>query len=170
MRLRICLLLTIATVLGFGMPCHAACDSQTLSAAQKAAVADGVRAFLVTVAHNVTQEGPSAWRKHFLDDPAFFMAVNGRLVFSDSQSTTQGIQDAARMIKHIELTWGNDLRIDPLTPNLAVVATSFSEIQTSAEGKHITETGFFTGIAEYRSGRWQFRDAHWSDNPPPKAQ
>jgi hypothetical protein len=170
MRLRIFILSIIATLLGFGMPCHAVSDLQTLSSAQKAAIADGVRTFMVTVAHDVTQEGPSAWRKHFLDDPAFFMAVNGRLVFSDSQSTTQGIQDAARMIKNIELTWGNDLRIDPLTPKLAVVATSFSEIQTSAEGKRMTETGFFTGIAEYRSGRWQFRDAHWSDSPPPKAQ
>jgi hypothetical protein len=27
--------------------------------------------------------------------------------------------------------------------------------------KHI-ENGFFTGLAELRNGRWQFRDAHWS--------
>lgn len=170
MRLRVCILLITAAWLNFGMPRNAASDSRALSAAQKASVEDGVRTFVVTVAHDVTQQGPSAWRKHFLDDPAFFMAVDGRLVFSDSQSATQGIQDAARMIKHIELTWGNDLRIDPLTPNLAVVATSWSEIQTNAEGKRVTETGFFTGVAEKRGGRWRFRDAHWSDSPPPKAQ
>lgn len=39
---------------------------------RRAAVEDGVRRFTVTVAHDVTEEGPVAWRKHFADSPAFF--------------------------------------------------------------------------------------------------
>jgi hypothetical protein len=31
----------------------------------------------------------------------------------------------------------------------------------------VEESGFFTGTAEYRSGRWQFRNAHWSVAAPP---
>ncbi len=29
-------------------------------------------------------------------------------------------------------------------------------------GQRVEESGFFTGLAELRNGRWQFRDAHWS--------
>src|SRR5262245_34951057 len=52
-----------------------------------------VRAFARTVAHDVTQQGPAAWRRHFVDGPTFFMASEGRLVFPNSASATTGIQD-----------------------------------------------------------------------------
>lgn len=121
-----------------------------------------MRAFTRTVAHDITQEGPSAWRRHFADSPAFFMASEGHLVFPNSAAATAGIQDVARSIKQIELQWGDDLRVDPLTPDLAVVAASYHEVQVSADGVRVNETGFFTGIAEHQGGRWQFRNAHWS--------
>jgi len=73
-----------------------------------------------------------------------------------------GIQNVARTIKHIELRWGDDLRVDPLTPELAVVATSWHEVLVDAAGNSVKQTGFFSGTAEYRDGRWQFRNAHWS--------
>ncbi len=142
---------------------------QSLTPAGTAQVEDGVRAFMQTVAHDVTQDGPAAWRKHFVDSPAFFMAVDGRMVFPNSAAATKGIHDVSLEIKHIELVWGSDLRVDPLTPELAVVATSWHEVQVNAAGKRVDETGFFTGVAEYRDGRWQLRDAHWSDAPPPPA-
>jgi hypothetical protein len=141
----------------------AGCGSnRSLTSAQAAAVEEGVRAFTKTVAHDITQEGPSAWRRHFADSPSFFMASEGHLVFPNSAAATAGIQDVARTIKHIELHWGDDLRVDPLTPDLAVVAASYHEVQVSADGVHVNETGFFTGIAERQGGRWQFRNAHWS--------
>jgi hypothetical protein len=133
-----------------------------LTAARAAAVEDGVRAFARTVAHDVTEEGPAAWRRHFADSPSFFMAANGQLVFPDSAAATAGIQDLTRNFKHIELHWGDDLRVDPLTPDLAVVAASWREVLVSTAGRSMEETGFFTGTAERRDGRWQFRNAHWS--------
>ncbi len=114
------------------------------------------------VAHDVTQDGPIAWRKHFADTPAFFMAVDGHLVFPDSAAATAGIQGAAGKFKHVELRWGDDLRVDPLTENLAVVAASYHEVRVDAAGKRVDEDGFFTGTVEKRDGRWQFRNAHWS--------
>jgi Domain of unknown function (DUF4440) len=128
---------------------------------------DDVRAFTRTVSHDVTQNGPTAWRKLFSDSPAFFMASNGLLVFPNSAAATKGIQDFARTIKQIELRWGDDLRVDPLTPDLAVVAATYHEIQVNTAGQRVDEAGFFTGIAEYRDGRWQFRNAHWSVPVPP---
>jgi hypothetical protein len=119
-----------------------------------------------TVAHDVTQDGPIAWRKHFADSPAFFMAADGHLNFPDGASATAGIQDLAHAIKHIELQWGNDLRVDPLTANLAVVAASYHEVLVLAAGRRIDAKGFFTATAENRQGRWQFRNAHWSSAAP----
>jgi hypothetical protein len=31
----------------------------------------------------------------------------------------------------------------------------------------VDETGFFTGTAEFRDCRWEFRNAHWSVPVPP---
>jgi hypothetical protein len=159
MRLRLLALLA-AMVTSFGCSPHDS-SSQPLSPERRTAIQSAVRNFALTVAHDVTERGPTAWQEEFADDPAFFMAVNGQLAFPNRQVAAHVIQDLPRTIKQINLRWGDDLRIDPLTADLAVVATSYTEIQTDPEGHQVTDTGFFTGVAELRGGRWQFRDAHW---------
>jgi hypothetical protein len=136
--------------------------SQALTPERSSAVERDVRAFANAVAHDVTQDGPAAWRRHFADSPSFFMVVNGHMVFPDSASATTGIQNFARTIKHIELHWGDDLRVDPLTPELAVLAATYHEIRVDTAGNRVDENGFFTSTAEFRNGHWQFRNAHWS--------
>jgi hypothetical protein len=144
--------------------------SQSLTPARAAAIGESARAFMRTVAHDVTQEGPLAWLKFFNTGPEFFMAVNGQLAFPNAAAAKEGTQNFARTINRIELTWDDDLRVDPLTSELAVVAASWREIQVDKSGHRIEETGYFTGLAEYRDGRWRFRDAHWSAPiPPPPA-
>lgn len=145
----------------------ASSDSRSLTPARATAVDQAVRAFIQTVAHDITKDGPAAWRKHFSDSPSFFMASEGQLVFPNSTAATAGIQELARTIKQIDLRWGDDLRVDPLTPDFAVVAASYHELRVSTAGQRVDETGFFTAIAEYRDGRWQFRNAHWSVLAPP---
>jgi len=130
---------------------------------------DSVRAFMRTVAHDITLEGPAAWRKHFAEDPAFFMAVDGHMAFPNSAAVTAAIPELVRTFKHVELQWGDDLRVDPLTPDLAAVATSYHEIQVSPSGQRVNQDGFFTGIVERKDGRWQFRNAHWSSAAPAAA-
>ena len=122
------LLLASLTFTGFGAHRAAYGEPQSLPAARAAAVENDVRAFMRAVAHDVTQDGPAAWRKHFADSPAFFMAV----------------------------------RVDPLAENFAVVGASYHEVRVDTAGKRVDEDGFFTGTAEKREGRWQFRNAHWS--------
>lgn len=156
------LLIASVTLAGCGTRQTGPSESQSLTPATARAVEDGVRAFTRTVANDVTQDGPAAWRKHFADSPSFFMAADGRLVFPNSAAAITGIQELARTIKKIELQWGDDLRVDPLTPSLAVVAASWHEVMVSAAGQRLEESGFFTAVTEYRGGRWQFRNAHWS--------
>jgi hypothetical protein len=149
-------------------------DSSSLTSAQAAAVDQGVRAFMQTVAYDVTHDGPSAWRTHFADDPAFFMAVDGRMALPNSAAARATIDTLVRDTKSIDLQWGGELRVDPLTNDFAVVAAPYHEVLVSTAGKRVDEEGFFTGTAENRDGRWQFRNAHWSDpvqtspvSPPP---
>jgi hypothetical protein len=144
-------------------------STESLSSPRAAAVEQGVRTFMATVAHDVTQEGPLAWSKHFESSPAFFMAVNGQMAFPSGATAKEGIQNVALTLKRIDLKWGDDLRVDPLTPELAVVATSWHEIKTDADGQTTEDGGFFTGLVEHRDGRWQFRDAHWSSPVTPPA-
>jgi hypothetical protein len=158
-------ILIFATVISAAAPSEA----QPLTPAKAAAVEKDVRAFAEAVAHGVTQEGPAAWRKYLSDAPSFFLASEGRMVFANGAAATAGIQDLVLTIKHIELQWGDDLRVDPLTPDFAVVASSYREVRVDPAGKRIEETGFFTGTAEHRDGRWQFRNAHWSVIAPAPA-
>jgi hypothetical protein len=139
-----------------------------LSAADSSQVRQDVRSFMESVAHDVTREGPRAWSRYFDDSPAFFMAVNGQVVFSSGMAAKEGMPKVAHMYRRIELNWGNDLRIDPLTHRLALVAVPWREVLTDSAGHVMNQTGFFTGIAEQRNGRWQFRDAHWSAPVPQK--
>lgn len=142
--------------------------SAQLTAARKAAVEKEVREFAAAVSRDVTQQGPAAWEKHLADTPAFFMADEGKLVCPNRQAATQAIAEFTRTIKHIELTWGDDLRVDPLTPEFAVVASSWHEVWVDKDGHQVTDAGFFTGLAERYSGQWQFRNAHWSVAAPAK--
>jgi hypothetical protein len=166
MRIRPWILL-IPLVLSLG--CQRSRDSiehsPALTPAQRTAVQEQVRQFTVAVAQDVTAQGPIAWTKYFADGPEFFMAVNGQLAFPSGAAAAQTIPQIGGAYKHIELRWGDDLRLDPLTENLCVVADSYTEVvelQPGAAGPQGTQTGYFTGVAENRNGHWQFRDAHWS--------
>jgi hypothetical protein len=138
-----------------------------LSASDRSVVLEQVRGFMLQVAHDVSTNGPTAWRAQFADTPAFFMAVNGRMQFADGAAARAGIAALPKVIQHITLKWGDDLRIDPLTADYAVVATSYTEILVSPQGERHRDAGFFTAVAERDRGRWRLRDAHWSSAPGP---
>ena len=155
--------LLVAITFAAGVPCQAdASHSKSMTPDEAVAVDRAVRAFMQTVSHSVTQEGPLAWIKYFDASPAFFMAVNGQMAFPNADAAQDGTRKFAQTIRQIELKWGDDLRVDPLTNEFAIVAASWREIQVDTAGHSVTETGYFTGLAEYRDGHWQFRSAHWS--------
>jgi hypothetical protein len=141
-------------------------ESQSLTPARAAAVRDDVRVFMQRVAVDVTRDGPLAWCRYLDTSPVFFMAVNGQMAFPNGAAAQEGTQKFAQTINHIQLKWGDDLRVDPLTAELAVVAVSWSEVQLDTEGHRVDEAGYFTGLAEYREEHWQLRDAHWSAQVP----
>jgi hypothetical protein len=161
-KLQICSLL-LAVTLAACFPCAAGTSHSHFDTSDGASSIDQpVRAFMRTVADSVTRDGPTAWIKYFDTSPAFFMVVNGQMAFPNIAVAQEGTAKFAQNVRHIELKWADDLRVDPLTNEFAVVAVSWSEIQLDTTGHSVTETGYFTGLVEYRKGQWQFRDAHWS--------
>jgi hypothetical protein len=141
-------------------------ETSALTPDQEQSIRAEVRQMMQATAHDVTQEGPIAWQKHFESTPSFFMAVNGALAFTDGQAANRGIQDVARTFKKIDLQWGDDVRVDPLTTKLAGVATTYHESITLADGGQMESKGFFTALAENQGGQWQFRNVHWSVPAP----
>ena len=153
---------TLLALAGFGLGFDVPTGSAAFTAASKAAVEKEVRQFAALVSRDVTQEGPAAWQKHLADDPAFFLASDGKLQFPNRQAAREGIEAFIRTIPHVELNWGDDLRVDPLTADFVQVATSWHEVLVDKDGNRMEEAGFFTGLVEKRGGQWQFRNSHWS--------
>ena len=142
-------------------------ETPTVPQDRAAAIDREVRAFMAAAASDITRLGPAAWRQHFSDSPAFFMASEGQLVFPDSASATRTIDELTRTVKHIELRWG-PVRVDPLAPALAAVGAPYEELRVDTADQRVDEKGYFTAVAERRADRWQFRDAHWSVVAPPR--
>jgi hypothetical protein len=139
-------------------------QTQGVTAENRAKLEAGVRQFMSTVEQDVTRDGPAAWAHEFSSEPTFFMASDGVLAFPSGAAAAQGIQSLRQAIKKIELHWGDDLRVDVLTPEFAVVGASWRETREMQgnEVKELKEQGYFSGVVEQRNGKWQFRDAHWS--------
>jgi hypothetical protein len=133
------------------------------------ATAKAVRAFTQHVAEEVTHRGPAAWRDQFAESPDFFMASEGHLVFESSAALDRGLVDLTKSIAKIDLTFAKDVRVDVLTPGLAMVGATYHEIRVDKAGASITESGYFTALAEKGAAGWRFRNAHWSVAAPPAA-
>lgn len=138
-----------------------------LDPAARAAVSASVRSFALQVAQGITQDGPTAWQRYFAPTPDFFMAVNGRLQFADGASARQGIAALPAVIRRITLRFGDDLRVDALSTDLAMVASSYSEEVESPDGQRRSDRGFFSALAERHGGQWRFRNVHWSSLTAP---
>ena len=147
---------------------HARDERQALTPTRAAVVQEGVRAFARSVADAVTKDGPSAWARYFQDTPQFFMVVNGQMAFPSGVAAITAIPQVAKQIPQITLTWGDDLRVDPLTPDLAVFAAPYHESLVLADARHVESNGYFTSVVELTPAGWKFRNAHWSE-PLPQA-
>jgi hypothetical protein len=124
-------------------------------------VQEGVHHMTDAVVRDLHNDGPVAWLRYFSHSQAFFMASNGQLVFRNNDSADTFVREFAKQIVRVDLIW-NDMRVDSLAPHLAIMAASYHEILTSSTGVQDTPSGYFTGVVEYTSTGWKFRNAHWS--------
>ena len=110
-------------------------------------VQDSVVRLFADVAWDVSARGPSAWLGYFDDAPGFFMATNGRIALRDYPTARKFIQDTlVKIMPGIVLHWAN-LQVDPLSGRIAAARADYQETLTMADGKTITDVGYFTAIA-----------------------
>jgi hypothetical protein len=147
--------------------CTGVRTSRSLTDDQTNAITSGVRTFVGTVADDLTRRGPAAWRDQFADTPAFFMVADGHLAFANNDDAKRGVEKVAASIAHIELRWGDPIRVDPLTPTLAMLAMPYHEVLSYTTGNKEEASGYFTGLAELGPTGWRFRNAHWSSAGKP---
>jgi len=90
-------------------------------------VKDNVQFMAVSITKDISHEGPIAWLGYFENTPDFFMVSDGQLVFPNIDSATNFINNTLiKVMPRIQLRW-NNVRIDPLTINLASISAVFHE-------------------------------------------
>jgi hypothetical protein len=137
-------------------------NNAPLNASEIELVKDSVKAMTDHISKDLSVRGPVAWLDYFEDSPDFYMASDGVLVFKDYTSAGKFINDTlAKTFVRIILRW-DQLRIDPLSINLASVSSGFQEELKNSAGKSIFTNGYFSAVAEKTSHSWQLRNAHWS--------
>lgn len=129
-------------------------------------VKEDVSKMAANMAQDISKKGPAAWLDYFENTPGFFMASQGQLVFTDYQSAQSFILNTLdKEISKISLRW-NNLRVDPLASDLALIGGDFHEDLSNISGKIISIDGYFTGMASLSNNRWKLRNLHWSIKTP----
>jgi len=150
-----------ATVVGCGSPA----SNQPLEGDPSTALRDSVEQFFESIPGALAEEGPIAWLGFFEEDPDFFMASDGDLVFPSSDSATAFVRGLSEKISTIQLTW-KDLRVTPVASGIAVVGAAYRETVTDTAGVEVGFGGYVTGVARHREEGWRIQNLHWSSPVP----
>ena len=140
------------------------CKSQNapLSEQDSQMVKDSVSLMMTNIPKALAAKGPAAWLNYFEDAPGFFMASGGDLIFKDYPSAKSFILTTlVKSISKVNLRWSN-IRIDPMTPQLAAIGADFHEDLTAVNGTMMPVDGYFTATAGLGNGKWKLKNLHWS--------
>jgi len=111
---------------------------------------------------DITAKGPKAWLSYFENNPDFFMASDGNLVFKDYPSAKTYITETLEYsLSAVKLKWG-DIHVSSVSPEFATMASDFTEQLTNNDNKAVTVAGYFTCTVHKTKAGWKIRNAHWS--------
>ncbi len=120
------------------------------------------RSFMNSIATEVSTKGPSAWLFIFENNPDFFMASDGKLVFENYDSAKNFINNfLIKNITKISLQW-NHANVQFLTDSFTQLRAGFHEDITNAKDSISRYDGYFTALAHYTNEGWKIRNVHWS--------
>lgn len=137
-----------------------------LDAERAAVLRDSVEQWMAAIPLRLAEDGPSAWLRYFATDSGFFMASDGGLALPDRDSATVFVRRLARTVSAVDLEW-LDLRVAPLAPGLAVVATAYDETITDTAGTPTAFRGYMTAVVRHTPDGWRIGNLHWSSPPVP---
>ena len=79
-------------------------DGSELTSEQKQAIEDSVRCFVLDVAHDVSQDGPTAWRKHFVGSMRGRSAMVVPYRDSNTKATDSGVDKVTGRVRPAQYT------------------------------------------------------------------
>lgn len=155
----------VAALLGvLGVGC-AAPGWHAPAASVAAAVRVEVAQVMGRIASDLAARGQQAWLEHFAVEPGFFMAADGVMQLHDHAAAVSFLRDFAPSVADTQLTW-SDLRIEPLSADLAMVSAHYAEQLTTREGAALKFAGHFTGVVWRTPRGWKIGHCHWSSPRP----
>ena len=143
-------------------------DTSSLTATQRAAIADTLRARMVA-AYDLSKPGDAVARLMSLypDSGPIVSASGGRV--STSRDSLQAElrafwENVGRNMRDPKWTWGQ-MHVDVLAPDAAVVTTTYSVPHLTPRGEPHVIAGAWTAVFQRRAGRWVIVQEHLSDLP-----
>ncbi|MBL8767365.1 MAG: nuclear transport factor 2 family protein [Planctomycetes bacterium] len=124
-----------------------------------------VRVWADHLARDLERDGPEAWPRYFLDDPSFFMAVDGKVEFRDYAQAKTFCADFDARTASVNLSW-ESMRVEALDARHAVLASNYHERIISTSGKTESYSGYFTAVAVKTDAGWKLQHVHWSSPVP----
>jgi ketosteroid isomerase-like protein len=140
------------------------------SAAERAAVADSLRAMIVS-AYDLTRPGDAVARMMSLyPDTGGVVSASGGRVSVSRDSLEAGIrafwQYVGQNMRQPKWTW-DSMHVDVLAHDAAVVTATYRVPHLTPRGQPHTIAGALTAAFQRRDGRWTVVQEHLSDLPQP---
>jgi hypothetical protein len=154
----------------FGMLLIFSCKNNTakLTTEERKLVTDSVTRMATNISNDISAKGPAAWLNYFENDPGFFMASGGMLVFRNyTVAKSYTLDTVAKNFKKISLDLAN-VKVDPLTVNYASLGADFHEDIVLANGQSLSVGGYVTATAHFDGSKWRLRNLNWAIKPPEK--
>jgi len=156
--------IVVKTTLFAFLYCIIACCNSSHSSSNETSfkMKEEVILMLDSVRNDIGWNGPIKWIKYFEDTSAFYMASEGKLVFSDYNAAKKFITDTlVHKVSGIVLDWQN-INIDSICENTVAINTYYHEDLMIINDSAIHEMGYCTAIADRTNTGWKFRTLHWS--------
>jgi hypothetical protein len=129
---------------------------------ESSSVKDTVLKLAYLTAKDVSAKGPIAWLNYFEDSPDFLMVSDGIVMFTSYDAASKYIKNTSvKLLTQTDLKW-SAIRIDPLSPQIALMGAKFHEDLTDTSGRVTPYDGYFTATAHQTPKGWKYRNVHWS--------
>ena len=144
--------------------------STTVSAEQRAAIADTLRGLLVR-AYDLAQPGdPVARLMSLYPSAGTVLSASGGRVTTARDTLEAGIRafwdNVGRNMRDPRWTWG-EMHVDVLAADAAVLTTTYRVPHRTPRGEPHVIAGAWTAVFQRREGRWVIIQEHLSDAPAP---
>jgi ketosteroid isomerase-like protein len=164
---RAALVAGVTVGVSFSYSCRTA-DAPAITAAERGAIADTLRALIVS-AYDLSRPGDAVARLMSLyPSSGTVVSASGGQVSTSRDSIEIGVRtfwdNVGKNMRDPKWTWG-EMHVDVLARDAAVVTTTYRVPHLTPRGEPHTFAGAWTAVFQRRDGRWVIVQEHLSDVP-----